>query len=79
VTPIPAPTNSTVSKFKKFSLALPNGPSTMTRGRIRLSGGFAEVPTTLPPAGGAAFAPFSGKSHPRALAKVPVKSPTIRI
>ena len=49
VTPIPAPTSSTVSYFKKSSEAEPNGPSTMTRGSTRFRGGFVLVPTTLPP------------------------------
>ena len=83
VTPIPAPTKSTVSNYiphqfplsprdesskrtlRKSSLALPNGPSTITRGKTRLIGGFACVPTTLgfslsPPLG------LASKSQPRA-------------
>lgn len=81
VTPIPAPTSKTVSYFRKSSLALPKGPSTMTRGKILLIAGFVLVPTTFPPAG-RPFSPFSGllsKSHPTALASADVKSPTTRI
>lgn len=77
VTPIPAPTNKTVSNLAKSSLALPKGPSTITRGRVTLSGGLVLVPMTLPPA--ASFLsplPLSlEKLQPQALAKAVVKSP----
>ena len=80
VTPIPAPTSRTVSYLKKSSEALPNGPSTMTRGRTRLIGGFVAVPITLPPAASASsFLSLESKSQPTALARAVVKSPTTRI
>ena len=79
VTPIPAPTRSTVSYFKKSSEAEPNGPSTMIRGNTRFRGGFVLVPTTLPPGSFSLFSLFLSKSQPSALAKSRVKSPTTRM
>lgn len=77
VTPIPAPTNNTVSNLVKSSLALPNGPSTMTRGSVILMGGLVLVPRTLPPAISLSPLPplLFKKSHPQALARAVVKSP----
>lgn len=78
VTPIPPPTSSTVSYFKKSSLALPNGPSTIILGRTRLTGGG----TTWGTETSAPFSPLRGflsRSHPSALASAPVKSPTTRM
>lgn len=60
--------------FKKSSEALPNGPSTMTRGSTLLTGGLAAPVTCLP-----LFSSLASKSQPRALAKSEVKSPTIRM
>lgn len=59
--------------FKKSSLAEPKGPSIITRGRTRLSGGGTTTAASLP------FSALPSKSHPRAFARVLVKSPTIRI
>lgn len=75
MTPIPAPTNKIVSNLVKSSLALPKGPSTMTRGRVRFKGGLVFVPITLPPA---SFSPLGlslEKLQPQALARAVVKSP----
>jgi hypothetical protein len=84
VTPIPAPTRSTVSYFKKSSDAEPKGPSTMMRGRMRFTDGLTSVPTTLPPAASfSLFSPFPplflSKSQPSDLANSRVKSPTTRM
>ena len=82
VTPIPAPISKTVSNFKKSSLALPNGPSTITRGRLVTLGWFVSVPTIIPPAGMSpisSLAPSAGKSQPTAFAKAFVKSPLTRM
>lgn len=100
VTPIPAPTRSTVSyyksnhlgnlngheikgslTFKKSSLALPKGPSTMTRGKTRLiRAGLALVFTTTSPSFlSPRFSSLASKSQPRALANAVVKSPTTRM
>lgn len=62
----------TRNTLKKSSEALPNGPSTITRGRVRLSGGGI---TTEPSPFFESFSPprsFFVKSHPRALANADI-------
>jgi hypothetical protein len=70
VTPIPAPTNTLTSNLKTSSEAEPNGPSTMTRGRMVFNAGVMTVDEITP------FDLDAVMSHPKAAAKALVKSPT---
>jgi hypothetical protein len=79
VTPIPPPTSKTVSNFEKSSLALPKGPSTITRGSVALREGLYLVPITLPPAAESLSPFFLLKSQPQDLARAVVKSPLTEI